>query len=204
MQQKPTTAFVLALIGGVFILLGGLLVLAIGAFLAVFGFGFSLVFGVIGMASGILVILGAVMMYVQPRQHVAWGIIVLVFSILSVLGALAGFVVGLVLGIIGGALGIGWKPEAAVPAYAPGYPAYGPLPAYPPAPGYAPPPGATTPGMPAAAATAQIGLAAPIPPAAPPWPAAQAGEPTMVRCGTCGTMNRQGGMFCTNCGTKLA
>ena len=194
MEQKPTTAFVLALIGGVFILLGGLLVLAIGAFLAVFGFGFSLVFGVVGMASGILVILGAVMMYVQPRQHVAWGIIVLVFSILSVLGAVAGFVVGLVLGIIGGALGIGWKPEPAVPAYAPGYPAYGPPPAYQPAFGYAPPPGATAPGMPAA----------PVPPAAPPPPAAQTGEPTMVRCGTCGTMNRQGGMFCTNCGTKLA
>ena len=58
--------------------------------------------------------------------------------------------------------------------------------------GFAPPPGATGPGMPSAAAAAQIG------------PAAQAGEPPMVRCGTCGTMNRPGTLFCTNCGTKLA
>ncbi len=62
----------------------------------------------IGVVSGILVIIGAVMLDVRPADHKAWGIVILVFSISSFLG-LGGFVIGAALGILGGALALSGK-----------------------------------------------------------------------------------------------
>lgn len=54
----------------------------------------------------------AVMLNRYPRQHQTWGIVILIFSILGVFGGMAGYLVGLVLGIVGGTLAIAWKPSA--------------------------------------------------------------------------------------------
>lgn len=64
---------------------------------------------VIGVISGILVIIGAIMLNASPVEHTAWGTIILVFSIISFLG-MGGFFIGAILGIIGGALAISWRP----------------------------------------------------------------------------------------------
>jgi hypothetical protein len=53
--------------------------------------------------------IGALMLNTRPTEHTAWGIIILVFSAISILG-MGGFLVGAILGIVGGALAISWKP----------------------------------------------------------------------------------------------
>ena len=67
-------------------------------------------FELVGLVSGAFVVIGAIMMRVHPAEHVAWGVIVLVFSITSFLG-MGGFIVGALLGIAGGALALSWRPQ---------------------------------------------------------------------------------------------
>ncbi|RLI44752.1 hypothetical protein DRO69_06685 [Candidatus Bathyarchaeota archaeon] len=115
-EEKPTAAFVLSLIGGILLLLGGLVALAIGA--AIYSS-----FPALGMLietftvslCGVLVVIGAVMLYVNPEKSTTWGVIILVFSIVSLLFRLEGFIVGTILGIIGGTLAIAWKPSPPSP-----------------------------------------------------------------------------------------
>jgi hypothetical protein len=137
-EEKPTAAFVLSLVAGVFILLGGGMMLMFGSFMGSYGFGMmsgyggfvgmmgygrypfgvmSPVFGVIGVFGlifGAVVIIGAVMLNKKPAEHSTWGTVIVVFSVLSIFGsAMGGFGVGLILGLIGGILGITWKPPEA-------------------------------------------------------------------------------------------
>lgn len=128
MAEKPTAAFVLSLIGGIFILLGGAIVAAIaatfGGFLSMLGFGdFGLglaMVGTLGVIFGLLVIIGGVMMYMRPQQHVMWGVLVLILAIVSIPFSLVGLLIGFILALIGGILGIVFKPSAPMAApYAP-------------------------------------------------------------------------------------
>jgi len=114
-EEKPTAPFVISLIAGILILIVGLfLSLRVGVpsyYYPLWAFT-AFWFLIFGAITGIIVIVGAIMLYSQPRQHLIWGIIVLVFSILSILSS-GGLIIGLILGIVGGALGIAWKPGAA-------------------------------------------------------------------------------------------
>ncbi|MEE9236971.1 MAG: DUF6114 domain-containing protein [Thermoplasmata archaeon] len=122
---KPTAAMVLSIIGGLFILLGGALYLAIAGFLEgliVLG-GETLdidpvlwiqVLGAIGIVIGIVIMVGGVMMYSRPASSTIWGVIILVLSLVSIIAA-GGFFIGLILGLVGGILGIVFKPAPAVP-----------------------------------------------------------------------------------------
>ena len=76
-----------------------------------FGLPFGLMGGLIlvGLVSGIFVILGAVMLNSRPAEHTGWGTVILVFSITSFLG-MGGFLIGAILGIVGGAFAISWRP----------------------------------------------------------------------------------------------
>ncbi len=61
----------------------------------------------VGIISGILVLIGAFMMYYKrAEQAKTWGIVVLIFSIVALFGGGGGFLIGTILGIIGGALAI--------------------------------------------------------------------------------------------------
>ena len=62
-----------------------------------------------GIASGIMVILGSVMLYTRSAENHLWGAIILAFSVVSVLGSVGGLMVGLVLGMLGGILGLTWS-----------------------------------------------------------------------------------------------
>ncbi|WP_309492044.1 DUF6114 domain-containing protein [Candidatus Hecatella orcuttiae] len=127
--EKPTAAFVLSLVAGVLIALGGavssvfmgMMGLYSGGWRGMMGgygmmgwpvWGFGVAFGITGLVVGVIVIIGAIMLDSRPQEHRTWGVIILVFSILSILGGMGGFGLGLILGIIGGALAIGWTPPA--------------------------------------------------------------------------------------------
>ena len=64
----------------------------------------------IGLFCGALVLLGAIMLRVKPQNKKAWGLIVIIFSLPSVITG-GGFIIGFILGIIGGVKVFRWKPN---------------------------------------------------------------------------------------------
>jgi hypothetical protein len=56
---------------------------------------------IIGLISGVLVLFGAIMLLARPINKKVWGAIVVVFSIPSVITG-GGFIIGFILGILGG------------------------------------------------------------------------------------------------------
>ena len=130
--EYPKTASILALVGGLIITLSGVLFLAVSALVlpnisyanintppnlpasAVPGMvsGFVGLIGIFGLVSGVIVLVSSVMLLTNTGQMRTWSVLILVFSILSFLG-MGGFVVGAVLGIVGGALVLKWKPTTA-------------------------------------------------------------------------------------------
>ena len=118
--EKPTAAFVLSLLGAIFIIIGSLanLVLAsiIGSYFDFLGFGgfggAIMVMGALGMVWGILTLVGAIMINSADTNKVRIGaILVLIFSILSWVGAYGGIFIGFLLGLIGSILALTWKPS---------------------------------------------------------------------------------------------
>ena len=133
MQQTttayPKTASILALIGGMIIVLGGVLFIFASAFvlpnisytnistptglnsaaIPALVSGVVGVMGAFGLVSGAIVLMSSVFTLSRIGQPRTWGILILVFSILSFVG-LGGFVVGAVLGMVGGILALRWKP----------------------------------------------------------------------------------------------
>lgn len=73
--------------------------------------GFMMLLPLIGIASGVLVVTGAILLNSRSSEHTTWGTIILVFSIVSFLG-MGGFLIGAILGIIGGALSVSWTPPS--------------------------------------------------------------------------------------------
>jgi len=69
------------------------------------------VMGATGLVCGAIVLLSATMVLAKVGQRRTWGILVLVFSVLSFIG-LGGFVVGAIMGIVGGILILRWKPPS--------------------------------------------------------------------------------------------
>ena len=118
-SEKPTAAYALSLIAGVLILLNGAvigfvpgLIAAIPGASAVPGFvgGILWTVSIVILVFGVIVLLSAVMLYQNPMRKTTWGVLILLFSILSIVGG-GGFLVGTILGIIGGALALAWKPS---------------------------------------------------------------------------------------------
>ena len=71
------------------------------------GFPFSSFLGLalVGLVCGIIVTIGAFMLNSRPAEHRSWGVVILIFSVISFLG-MGGFYIGAILGIIGGALAL--------------------------------------------------------------------------------------------------
>ena len=65
----------------------------------------------IGVISGIIVIASAAMFYRNPVQKTMWGILIMVFSSISMIVG-GGFLIGLILGINGGILALTWEPKS--------------------------------------------------------------------------------------------
>ena len=127
----PRTASILALVGGIIITLSGVLFVAVSAFVlpninysniktppnlpasAIPGLvsGFVGLMGAFGLVTGAIVLVSSVMLLTNSGQRRTWSVLILVFSVLSFIG-MGGFLVGAVLGIVGGALVLRWRPSA--------------------------------------------------------------------------------------------
>jgi hypothetical protein len=127
-NQKPIAAFVLSLLSGIFIILGSAIMCLWWSWWWPMGWsgmmnameehmpgwnfgGVAYTMGVVGVIFGVIIIVAAIMLYTNPRQHELWGALIIVFSVISILSCMGGMGIGLILGIIGGALAILWKPE---------------------------------------------------------------------------------------------
>jgi len=127
--ERPKAAFILSLLAGILILANGILAGLAVSFVASVG-GASLssaeMFGlaksaltmlqvltVIVSFFGVIILLGALTLYYNPAHRKGWGIAIIILSLLSILVG-GGFLVGLILGVIGGALAIAWKPPSMV------------------------------------------------------------------------------------------
>jgi hypothetical protein len=103
--EKPTTAFIVTLIGGILWLLLGV---ALAAKMMVLVSGMdpntNLMFGAYFIIFALLTILGAVMMYSKPSSAHTWGIIIVVLSIIGGVNIIT---------LIGGSMAMRWKPREA-------------------------------------------------------------------------------------------
>ncbi len=128
MVEKPTAAHILSLIGAILVLIGGIAFAVIfavgGAFLAGFGAlvpfaGFLgvlfLIIAAVHLIFGIIMLIGATWINSTDIEKVRNGsIIVLIFSIIGLLFG-SGFFIGPILGLVGGILGLVWKPTVPEP-----------------------------------------------------------------------------------------
>jgi hypothetical protein len=106
LSEKPTTAFIISLLGGIFIVIGGLFWAAVGTLLAIFfGLGFLLY---AFLAFGIVILIGAMMLNSNPRSAHTWGIVILLLGVFSLVGVTTAL--GGLLAIVGGALALSWNP----------------------------------------------------------------------------------------------
>lgn len=126
--DEPVASFTVSLISGVLILIGGVMMMGLARFpyfgdmmgsyawmmgveygmTVGYGWAWFYVLSFIGIISGILVLVGAIMLYREPAKAYTWGTLILVFSVLSFFG-MGGFMIGALLGVVGGALAITWK-----------------------------------------------------------------------------------------------
>jgi len=116
-QNKPTAAFALSLVGGILAMIVGvvLLILAV-AFSASFHYYSSFPynyynytgaylfagFGIWILICSIIIIVSAAKLNSNPLEHTKWGVLILVFSIIMC---------GNIFGIIGGALALAYHPQ---------------------------------------------------------------------------------------------
>ena len=112
-SKRATIGFALSLVAALIILAQGIVRILRGEALALFSdelrrrvlAGLALqVVGVIAIIFAFLILVGAFFIY-SPEKEVLGGIIVLVFAALSILTG-GGWLVGLILGIVGGILGL--------------------------------------------------------------------------------------------------
>ncbi len=96
--------------GASLILLAGLMILYIPLHLYAIAFiPGSLVF--VGFLFGGLILIMGILDYIYPQFSTVFGVVTIFLSILSVMGALGGFVIGTIIGIIGGAMSIAWEKQ---------------------------------------------------------------------------------------------
>ena len=113
--EKSARAFTLSLLAGLLIVCNAVAVGVAGAYFPwIFptlpgsdsnaSVPFTII-AVIALICGALVLFAAIMLRIKPNNKKAWGAIVLVFSIPSVITG-GGFIIGFILGIVGGFLAL--------------------------------------------------------------------------------------------------
>lgn len=131
--EAPMASFVLSLIAGLLVLAGSGMMMTfsyggpyygmMGGYYGMMGGYYGMMQGygyggwfygvaALGVISGILVLVGAIMIYTRPSTAPTWGLVVLVFSILSFFG-MGGFFIGAILGVVGGILAMTWRTAVA-------------------------------------------------------------------------------------------
>lgn len=123
----PASA-ILSLIGGALMLAGGIIALSMwsiwspagmsgwGPMMGGYGgmmqggyFGWAVgTMSALSLATGAIVLAGAYSIYRKPESSTAWGIVILVASIVGLFG-MGGFLIGSILGVIGGIIALAKK-----------------------------------------------------------------------------------------------
>lgn len=120
----PVAPFVLSLIAGLLILVGSGMMFGfsgvpyyggmMGGYYGMMGgyYGMMQGFGgwfygiaAIGLISGVIILVGAMMVFSQPTKAHTWGLLILIFSVVSFFG-MGGFFLGAILGVVGGILAL--------------------------------------------------------------------------------------------------
>lgn len=130
-SERPRAAFVLMLLAGIILLLFAVLAIGVGAllgmslpqeetvpfptgmgFIAVFTLGIGMIIiGVIALIIGSLMVVAALKINSgEPGKVKTWSIIGIILSIVSLITVGGGFYPSFILGLIGGILGLTWKP----------------------------------------------------------------------------------------------
>jgi Family of unknown function (DUF6114) len=121
-EPRPRAAAVLIAIGAWFVLIEGLLLVVLGAFVSSSSFGGAggtlVTAGAIDAFVGVLMFGVALLVYAEPHHHVANGLLTLVLVGLSFLFGFGGFILGAILATIGGIMAIAWSPPQAPVAVA--------------------------------------------------------------------------------------
>ena len=124
-KNMNVTAFILSLISGILMLInGGMSLMMLTYYGGDFGFMWGIMGGymdmmgslgfpfgsflglmLVGIVCGVIVTIGALMLSSRPAERRSWGVVILIFSVISFLG-MGGFFIGAILGVIGGALAL--------------------------------------------------------------------------------------------------
>jgi hypothetical protein len=129
-NQGLTASFSLSLIGGIMVLITGLVGLvwfaSSGPYWGGFGgwmsgmmggyhgfdgggqYVYSSLVSILGIFSGAFMVVGAIMLRVHPQEHLIWGVLVLIFALVSFVD-MGGYFIGAIQGIIGGALALSYR-----------------------------------------------------------------------------------------------
>jgi hypothetical protein len=124
-NQGITFAYIVSLIGGLIILIASILNVlwySSGAsnfggygiyvggmmdgyhnFMGTYGssYGFLAGISLVAVICGVIVVMSAIILRLNPQQHMIWAIVIIVFSAVSFVG-MGGFFIGAILGIVGG------------------------------------------------------------------------------------------------------
>jgi hypothetical protein len=126
--EKTNVAFILSLVGGLLIFVGSAVSIvwfSVGSapfggywgmmsgwhgMMGSYGFPYDYLLGlsVLGLACGVIVVVGSFMLSLRPLEHVKWGVLIVVFSGVSFV-SMGGWFVGAILGVVGGALALAWR-----------------------------------------------------------------------------------------------
>ena len=118
-ETYPRTAYLLSLIGGILILILSVIIaiaaLVLAGIAASYGYGLgaglAVALAVIALLFGMIVLYFAMKLKSNPAGARTYGILILVFALISFLGG-GGFYIGAILAIVGGILAIVWKGPA--------------------------------------------------------------------------------------------
>ncbi len=120
MEERPLAAFILSLLGSMFVIVGTVLGFVLSGPYRLPG-DLTTILASVSLALGILMLSMTMLLYVRPELHVAWGVTILVFASASITSVFSGYgglglgVIGMVLGIVGGSLAIAWRPGMGMP-----------------------------------------------------------------------------------------
>lgn len=122
MEERPLTAFILSLLGSLFVVVGTTLGFVLySRSVYPYGSDITAILAGVSVALGILMLAMSMMLYLRPELHVAWGVTILVFAAGSFTSMFSGYaglglgLIGMVLGIIGGSIAIAWRPGMGIP-----------------------------------------------------------------------------------------
>jgi hypothetical protein len=112
-MYRPVPAAVLTILGGLLILAVGAIIALVGVFVLFFAAPFAGFFFV-GVVVGALLILDGILMLVVPSLRVVWGILAIVLGVVSLPFALGGLLIGFLLVLVGGLLAMARGPRVPV------------------------------------------------------------------------------------------